>query len=208
MSQCERCGHRVGTKPSGPRLGRSLQEDLAFATLELGRRHTAEGGKRAELVARTLHMVYAATIASIETGDDAQLERLAKMASAYLRRHPKVARAIGPHALDNATKIRTLVQRLEASDDPHHEAPRAVRELFPHLPRVAERLRTEYDAISSELAAEGARSPEHLAERALVAAGMPAAEAHQRFAFLRLARSREARRQRDVRRARAAQRKA
>ncbi|MCC6668973.1 MAG: hypothetical protein IT375_34860 [Polyangiaceae bacterium] len=185
---CPRCGWSGG--PSPVRLGESLPADLAFFTVTTARRARA-GNKRAATLARILDMLFLAD----HRDDDALLRQLGAKATAYGRRRHGEPTLAGGFVLDNASVVRALVSKARPFADltAGQATARAVLELFPYLPRVTDRQTREVNAIGAELEAEKDQSPEHLAERALILAGMPAAEAHQRFAFLRVARSRAVR---------------
>ncbi|HTA90265.1 MAG TPA: hypothetical protein VK745_11835, partial [Polyangiaceae bacterium] len=67
-----------------------------------------------------------------------------------------------------------------------------VRKLVPQFLTRDEARFTAFVAGLEPLARKYSSSPMLFAERALVAAGMPAAEAHERFTFLRVKSSRDA----------------
>lgn len=205
---CPRCGLPDAWRDDPVTLNNpmrvSLERDLVDLTSWVVKRARA-GDRQALGAARVLEALRLA----VHRKDAAALDGLAIPAMQLLRsqRSDEVVVYDGEELLDNAAAVRRLIaQAQRALDDsaPQSEGRsfkvmlamrNALSTAFPGLPgvrddaaaRVAER-RISSDARRSDADAAW------LAERALIHAGMPAREAHQRFAFVRMAAHRDAKR--------------
>lgn len=198
---CPRCD--LSWRPGGQalvgfRLGRSLTGDVMFVAnraLQLAE----QGDDAARTVARVLEAVELA----LRRQDAAQLSKLERLARPYRATRKDHEKWHGSWVTaDSASLIRELVEQAERFNasaqtleiDGQTVPARGyvlattVQHCFPWLPGVATRAGVIELARAIAADAEGrAAGADLVAERALKLAGMPADEAHKRFAFRRMA---------------------
>jgi hypothetical protein len=204
--ECPRCtyrwtpGQKARIEPL--RLGQSLAGDVLFFAGELGRRARALDEK-----AISVHAIANALYLAVREGDEKTLRRWAADAQRYRKAHEDDPRRLGLSSRDNATIIRELVALADkllkdparapvdvVFGDPLSRGRILAREIhanFPHLPDASTREALErlQSLIEFDMSNPG-MEPARMVERALLHAGMDPPEAHQRFAFLRVARYR------------------